>query len=94
MIGKWKSKKMYDSLMGINERNMDFVYALNPKKYFDLAEDKVKCKEMLHAHGIACAETYSVIRKVSEIAVKWEAIKHHQKLAIKPKVSVSDKTGK
>lgn len=80
----WKNNKLEEEILGINERNMDFVYRHNPKKYFSLADDKVKCKEILHKEGIACAETFGVIRKIGDITTKWASLNHHNKLAIKP----------
>jgi len=84
MMRFWKNNKLEEEILGINERNMDFVYRHNPKKYFSLADDKVKCKEILHKEGIACAETFGVIRKIGDITTKWASLNHHNKLAIKP----------
>ncbi|MEM9548278.1 MAG: sugar-transfer associated ATP-grasp domain-containing protein [Bacteroidota bacterium] len=84
MIQSWKNKKINQEILGINERNMDFVYRLNKKEYFPLADDKIKCKEVLHAKGIACAETYGVIKKVGDIPSAMTLLNHHQALAIKP----------
>jgi len=84
MIGLWKNNKLNNEILGINERNMDYVYRLNPKANFSLADDKIKCKEVLHVRGIACAETYGIIKKVGDIPSAMAMLNHHQSLAIKP----------
>ena len=84
MFGSWKNKKLKNEILGINERNMEYVYRFNPKKYFGLADDKIKCKEVLHAHGISCAATYSVISKVGEISSAMAMVYQYETVAIKP----------
>ncbi len=84
MFGLFKRKALATNILGINERNVTYVYAKNPKRHFPLADDKVLCKEVLHQHQIACAETYGVIERVGDIASVWASVQHHQALAIKP----------
>lgn len=84
MFQLFNRKKIATNVLGINERNVDYVYAQNPRKYFPLADDKVLCKEVLHEANIACAETYGVIERVGDIPLIWEQVQSHQKLAIKP----------
>ena len=84
MMKLWKNSKNGTEILGINERNMDFVYRQNSKENFKLADDKVRCKEILHNHGIACAETYGVIRRIGDISSVMAMLDHHEKLAIKP----------
>ena len=84
MKALWKNSKFKNEILGINERNMDYVYHLNPKKHFTLADDKIKCKEVLHAQGIACAETYGIIKKVGDIPSAMAAMNQHRSIAIKP----------
>ena len=84
MIQIWKNRKFENEILGINERNMNYVYRLNPKKYFPLADDKVKCKEILHENSIACAETYAVIRRIGDISSAMAMLNGHSNLAIKP----------
>ena len=84
MFGIFKNKAFTTNILGINERNVHYVYAQNPKKHFPLADDKVLCKEVLHQHQIACAETYGVIERIGDIAEIWATVQHHATLAIKP----------
>ncbi|MEL7020642.1 MAG: sugar-transfer associated ATP-grasp domain-containing protein [Bacteroidota bacterium] len=85
MFSFFKKKHAFkQQVLGINERNAQYVYKLNPRKYFPLADDKILCKEVLHREHIACAETYAVIERIGDIPQIWQQIQHHDKLAIKP----------
>ncbi len=84
MFNLFRRNKIATEVLGINERNVDYVYAKNPRKYFPLADDKVLCKEVLHQHHIACAETYGVIKRIGDIPTIWQQVQHYKKLAIKP----------
>ena len=84
MIALWKNRKFENEFLGINERNMSYVYRLNAKEFFALADDKIKCKEVLHEHKIECAETYMVIRRIGDIPAAISAMDQYGALAIKP----------
>ena len=84
MMGLWKNNNIEKEILGINERNMDYVYRMNPKKHFALADDKIKCKEVLHTQGIACAETYGIIKKMGDIPSAMTMLNQYRSVAIKP----------
>lgn len=84
MFNFQKKQEIESQILGINKRNIDFVYAKNPRKFFPLADDKILCKEVLHQKGIACAETYGVIERIGDISLVWKSVSSYQKLAIKP----------
>ncbi|MEK6153337.1 sugar-transfer associated ATP-grasp domain-containing protein [Flavobacteriaceae bacterium 3-367] len=71
-------------VMGLNKRNIKLIYPHNRRKDYTLADDKVKTKQLLHKNNLACAETYTVITKVSDIKKKWEACQNYTSMAIKP----------
>ena len=71
-------------IMGLNKRNLNFIYPNNSRKDYQLADDKVKTKEVLHANNISCAETYTVITRVSDIKKKWASCIQYGSMAIKP----------
>ncbi len=70
--------------MGLNKRNLTLIYPNNERQDYHLADDKVKAKEILHLHNIACAKTYAVISQIRDIKHKWKDCKNYQALAIKP----------
>jgi len=84
MFRLFQHKAFTTNILGINERNVNYVYAQNPRKHFPLADDKVLCKDVLHQHQIACAETYGVIERVGDISKIWSTVQQYEALAIKP----------
>lgn len=79
-----KISKIKSEFLGINHRNIGFVFPANPRKYYKLADDKVLAKSIMEEHGIACAETYAVIEKIGDIPRAWKEMQKHDRLAIKP----------
>ena len=79
-----KRKKIEREILGINERNLSYVYKYNSKEFFELADDKVKCKEVLESKNIACPKTLGVISKMGEIESVWAELQVCDKLVIKP----------
>ncbi|OEK06566.1 sugar-transfer associated ATP-grasp domain-containing protein [Roseivirga misakiensis] len=77
-------KRMEAEVMGINERNIDFIYQYNKRSDYKLADDKCLAKEIFSAHNIPCPTTYGVITHLSEIDLVWQSVQCHQKLVIKP----------
>ena len=77
-------KQIGSSIMGINERNLNYVYKLNPRKYFDLADDKIKCKEVLQENSLACPRTYASISRIGDIQMIWQLVSSNKIMAIKP----------
>ena len=73
-----------NGVMGINMRNRKLIYPHNQQKHYKLADDKVECKNLLHKNGIACAETYAVVRLHSQIPWAWKQCQEHEAVAIKP----------
>ncbi|UJH67372.1 sugar-transfer associated ATP-grasp domain-containing protein [Allomuricauda sp. SCSIO 65647] len=71
-------------VIGLNRRNIEFIYPHNERKHYTLADDKVKTKMILHENNIACAHTYAVIERISQIKTKWEGLQGHEALVIKP----------
>ena len=45
-----------DALVGINRRNVSFVYAHNPRSAYPEADDKLLCKALMAKHGVGLAK--------------------------------------
>ena len=71
-------------VIGLNRRNIEFIYPHNERRHYTLADDKVKTKMILHENNIACAHTYAVIKRISQIKTKWASLQDHDALVIKP----------
>jgi len=71
-------------VLGINQRNADYVLPNNPRRFYPLVDDKEKTKKLAIAAGIAVPELYYVIeidRQIKELPSLLEA---HQEFVIKP----------
>lgn len=66
--------KSYDEVLGINERNLNWVYPKNPRKFFALADDKVRTKQILSEAKIPVAKQLMVIDRVGEIEQMWSTM--------------------
>ncbi|MEM9650185.1 MAG: sugar-transfer associated ATP-grasp domain-containing protein [Bacteroidota bacterium] len=71
-------------VVGLNRRNIEFIYPHNQRRHYTLADDKVKAKMILHENNIACARTYAIIDRISQIKTKWAGLQNHEALVIKP----------
>ncbi|MEM1002758.1 MAG: sugar-transfer associated ATP-grasp domain-containing protein [Bacteroidota bacterium] len=80
----WFKKQKLTEVLGINERNRSYIYPNNPKQYYQLADDKIKSKSILHENNIPCAETYAEIAKIGDIPRIWQNVTTKTSLAIKP----------
>ncbi|UOY06537.1 hypothetical protein L0P88_21760 [Muricauda sp. SCSIO 64092] len=71
-------------VIGLNRRNIEFIYPHNQRKHYAMADDKVKTKMILHKNHIACARTYAVIERISQIKAIWASLQCQETLVLKP----------
>lgn len=71
-------------VLGINQRNSDYVLALNPRRLFPLVDDKLRTKELAIQAGMAVPELYGVVRTQHDIRRLKDIIGEHKKFVIKP----------
>lgn len=79
-----KIKQIKNEFLGINQRNVQYIYPNNPKKHYRLADNKVLTKKVLSEHGIQTPETYGIIEHIGQIDQIWDKVSAHEKLVIKP----------
>lgn len=84
MIGRFFQVQNPKGVIGLNRRNIEFIYPNNQRKHYTLADDKVKAKMLLHEHNIACAKTYAVVERISDMKSCWNGLQEHKALVIKP----------
>lgn len=77
-------KKIREEMLGINRRNISYIHGHNPRKHFQLADNKVLAKRIMEKNGISVPETYAVINSIGGIEEAWKQVSHHHKLVIKP----------
>lgn len=83
LIKTWKdlNKK---GIMGINQRNADYILKYNDRRYYPLVDDKILTKQKAINAGISVPEMYGVIRTEHDISKLSEIIKDHRDFVIKP----------
>ena len=72
------------SILGINKRNLSYVYRYNQRKLFPLANDKLLTKRCLHEAGIPHPETYAVIDAVFQLKGLGKVLHRLDDFVIKP----------
>ena len=75
----WKS-----GVLGINRRNIEYVFALNPRERFPLADDKLESKTLLERAGLPVPQTLGVVRERSEIRGTLDALATEAEFVVKP----------
>ena len=73
-----------DGVVGINRRNLDYIYPSNSRQFFSLADDKVLTKEVLEQAGLPVAATLKVYRYFFELQHLREDLAPHAEFVVKP----------
>ncbi len=73
-----------DDVLGINRRNLEFIYPYNPRKHFPIANDKFLMKELFTQKHIPIPPTHAVISRMGQISLAWDAIQKLDEFVIKP----------
>lgn len=71
-------------VLGINQRNADYVLPNNPRRFYPLVDDKEKTKKLAIAAGIAVPELYYVIEIDRQIKELPSLLELHHEFVIKP----------
>ncbi len=71
-------------VVGINARNLDFVYPLNPRRNFPRVDDKLLTKEILDAQGVPTPRTLAVFDRLPRLADLVGQIASLDGFAVKP----------
>lgn len=80
----WPGELRKRGVLGINQRNADFIMRFNKRKFFPLVDDKLITKELALKKGIAVPELYGVLRTEHEISEIEALLNQHKDLVIKP----------
>lgn len=71
-------------VLGLNERNTDFIMRLNPRRLYPRVDDKAKTKELALAAGMAVPELYGVIANQGEVRRFADLVAARESFVIKP----------
>ena len=71
-------------VVGINMRNARFLLPNNPRKLYDLVDNKIRTKQLAIDHKMAVPETYAVVRNPHDTSVLEKLLKGRESFVIKP----------
>ncbi len=80
----WPRRLREQNVLGMNQRNADFIFAHNPRRFYPLVDDKLLTKRLAEKAGIAVPELYGVIEIEHDIPRFEEIIENRQDFVIKP----------
>jgi alpha-L-glutamate ligase-like protein len=71
-------------LMGIGQRNAEFVLRYNPRKFYPRVDDKLITKRLAIDAGLPVPELYAVVREEHEIEALHEKLRGREQFVVKP----------
>jgi len=71
-------------VLGLNERNADFIMRLNPRRLYPRVDDKVLTKELALAAGMAVPDLYGVIVHQADVRHFADMVADCDSFVIKP----------
>ena len=71
-------------LLGIGQRNADFVLRYNPRRFYPRVDDKLITKQLAIEAGLPVPKLYAVVREEHEVDELHEKLKAHEQFVMKP----------
>ncbi len=71
-------------VLGLNERNCEFIMRLNPRRFYPRVDDKALTKELALEAGMAVPELYGIIRNQGEAREFAAIVAERDSFVIKP----------
>ncbi|HER35724.1 MAG TPA: alpha-L-glutamate ligase-like protein [Halothiobacillaceae bacterium] len=71
-------------VLGMNQRNGEFISEMNQRRYYPLVDDKLLTKELAEEAGLNVPTLYGVIRSTHEIKHLARWVGEHEDFVIKP----------
>lgn len=79
------ARKLRESgVLGLNERNTDFIMRLNPRRLFPRVDDKTLTKKLALEAGMAVPDLYGVITHQGEVRRFVDIVENRNSFVIKP----------
>ncbi|MDX2410500.1 MAG: alpha-L-glutamate ligase-like protein [Woeseiaceae bacterium] len=71
-------------VLGLNERNADYITRLNPRRFYPRVDDKALTKELATAAGMAVPELYGMITNQGEVRNFTDIVSERGSFVVKP----------
>ena len=78
------SRRAFKDLLGLNERNLEYVFRYNPRRYFPQVDDKIQTKEILTQQNIPVPETLGICDSFVNLESSLETISGFKEIVLKP----------
>ena len=79
------ASKLRDAgVLGLNERNSEFIMRLNPRRLYPGVDDKVQTKKLALDAGMAVPDLYGVINNQGEVRTFPDIVANRESFVIKP----------
>lgn len=83
LIQTWKALRA-KGIMGINQRNADYILKYNKRHLYPLVDDKILTKQKAIEAGIHVPDLYGIVRTEHDIAQIGTILADHRDFVIKP----------
>jgi alpha-L-glutamate ligase-like protein len=83
IVRRWRALRKA-GVLGINQRNADFIMLLNSRENYPVVDNKLLTKKLAIEHGVPVPELYGVIKTPHEIRELPGIIGEHQDFVLKP----------
>lgn len=80
----WPPLLRRNGIMGINSRNINLIFPLNPRSNFGMVDDKTLTKKLCESRLIPAPETYAVIQRFGDIKKSIDLLSDFPGFVIKP----------
>lgn len=79
------ARKLHEAgVLGLNERNAEFIMRLNPRRLYPRVDDKALTKKLALAAGMAVPDLYGIIGHQGEVRTFSRIVENHKSFVIKP----------
>ncbi len=80
----WPSVLRRNGIMGINSRNINLIFPLNPRSNYAMVDNKTLTKKLCESQLIPAPETYALIQRFGDIKKSIDLLFSLQRFVIKP----------
>jgi alpha-L-glutamate ligase-like protein len=80
----WPRELRKRGVLGINRRNVQYLFELNPRHNYKFVDDKIVTKQLCHTHGIAVPKTHAIIERFGDAKRLATMIGEHLEFVVKP----------
>jgi alpha-L-glutamate ligase-like protein len=71
-------------VLGLNERNVEFITRVNPRRLYPRVDDKALTKELALGAGMAVPELYGIISNQGEVRAFGDIVGDRESFVVKP----------